>query len=99
MALLTASRPPDALATARRAVPGPPQDNSKKRLAGKESGEMMDSCVHPDVHNYPPSSTDRQAGLIETDPTSELVVISCGEVADLRTVTVDVPTNVWLLIL
>lgn len=38
-------------------------------------------------------------GLIETEPTSELVVISCGEVADLRTVIVDVPTNVWLLIL
>ena len=40
-----------------------------------------------------------QAGLIDTEPTSELVVIAYGELADLRTVIVDVPTNVRGLIL
>jgi hypothetical protein len=37
--------------------------------------------------------------LIETDPTSELVEIAYGELADRRTVIVDVPTNVCVLIL
>jgi hypothetical protein len=45
------------------------------------------------------SATAPQAGLIDTEPTSELVVIAYGELADLRTVIVDVPTNVRVLIL
>jgi hypothetical protein len=40
-----------------------------------------------------------QAGLIDTEPTSELALIACGELADRRTVIVDVPTNVRVLIL
>ena len=44
-------------------------------------------------------ATESQAGLIETEPTSDLVVIAYGELADRRTVIVDVPTNVCVLIL
>ncbi len=57
------------------------------------------NCPPPQTRTRPGPGGRRQAGLIETEPTSELVVISCGEVADLRTVMVEVPTNVWLLIL
>jgi hypothetical protein len=46
-----------------------------------------------------PPATAPQAGLIDTEPTSELVVIAYGELAELRTVIVDVPTNVRVLIL
>jgi hypothetical protein len=46
-----------------------------------------------------PPATASQAGLIETDPTSELVVIAYGELADRRTVIVEVPTNVRVPIL
>jgi hypothetical protein len=40
-----------------------------------------------------------QPGLTEIDPTSELALIAYGELADRRTVIVDVPTNVCVLIL
>jgi hypothetical protein len=43
-------------------------------------------------------ATGSQAGLIETEPTSELAVIAYGELADLRTVTVEVPTNVRVIL-
>ena len=46
-----------------------------------------------------PPATAPQAGLIDTEPTSELAVIAYGELADRRTVIVDVPTNVRVLIL
>lgn len=53
-------------------------------------------------NSQPPSTAlnrPPQAGLIDTEPTSELAVIVYGELADRRTVTVDAPTNVWVLIL
>ena len=51
-------------------------------------------------HRRPaPAATGSQAGLIDTEPRSELVVIAYGELADLRTVIVDVPTNVRALIM
>jgi hypothetical protein len=48
---------------------------------------------------WPGAADGHQAGLIEIEPTSELALIAYGERADRRTVIVDIPTKVRVLIL